>query len=246
MSHSELEIKEGAFIVSDAHYSTLRPQLLSFMQAIRSKKLLPTQLILMGDSFDALFGGVERTYEINSEIIELLNELALEMEVVCLEGNHDFNLKNVFENVKVSPIKEQPIACTYKEKKVLLAHGDFDGGFTYLTFTAIIRNPIVLRLLKSLDNATSHWVLKKLDAYLSKKEDCKKIENFKERAFKRINSTYECDYFIEGHFHQNETFEFPNLTYVNLGAFACNQRYFIVKSIQDKELLEENIFSKGI
>jgi UDP-2,3-diacylglucosamine hydrolase len=31
-----------------------------------------------------------------------------------------------------------------------------------------------------------------------------------------------------------------------LGAFACNQRYFIVKSTQDIEFLEENIFSKGI
>jgi len=69
MSHSTL--KEGAFIVSDAHYSHLRPELLPFLQDIQNKILKPTQLILMGDIFDALFGGVAYTQEKTMKLFHL-------------------------------------------------------------------------------------------------------------------------------------------------------------------------------
>ena len=62
----------------------------------------------------------------------------------------------------------------------------------------------------------------------------------------RLANRVTCDYFIEGHYHQNKSIKFENFRYINLGAFACNQRYFIVESLEDKELLEEKIFSRGI
>ena len=63
---------------------------------------------------------------------------------------------------------------------------------------------------------------------------------------KRLGAKYSCDYFVEGHFHQNKTIEIDDFIYINLGAFACNQRYFVVKSSQNRELFEEKNFSKGI
>ena len=101
MSHNII-LKEGAFVVSDAHYSHLRPQLLDFLKAIHSKNLQPTQLIFMGDMFDTLFGGIPYTQIINKEAITLLNEISLEIELIYLEGNHDFNLKNIFPHAKIS------------------------------------------------------------------------------------------------------------------------------------------------
>ena len=246
MSHSQVTIKEGAFVISDAHYSSLRPQLLSLIQTIHSKLLKPTQLILMGDIFDALFGGVKHTQELNAEIIKLLNDISLDIEVVYLEGNHDFNLQNIFPNFKIFSLKNQPVACSYKEKKIYLAHGDFDGGFGYLLYSSIIRNPLTLFILKTIDSLTSHTILKRLDKFLSKKDDCKNLKTFEEFISKRLNKKYDCDYFIEGHFHQNKHLKLENFNYINLAAFACNQRYFIVKSSKDKELLEEKIFSKGM
>ena len=246
MSHNQVNIKEGAFVISDAHYSPLRPELLSFIQDIHSQKLQPTQLILMGDIFDALFGGVKYTHELNREIIDLLNAISLNMEVIYFEGNHDFNLKSIFPKFTIYPISKQPIEAVYENKKVYLAHGDFDGGFGYLLYTSLIRNPFVLFCLKSIDSITSHSILKKLDIFLSKKDDCKDLETFEKFISTRLNGRYECDYFVEGHFHQNKRFGVDDFEYINLAAFACNQRYFIVKSSKDKELLEEKIFSKGI
>ena len=246
MFHSDIEIKEGAFLVSDAHYSSSRPELLGFIKAIHSKRLLPTQLIFFGDIFDTLFGSVPLTIERNSELILLLNEISLDIELVYLEGNHDFNLKNIFPAAKVFSISQQPLEVTFQDKVVLLAHGDFETDFIYRVYTAIVRNRYILFILNLVNTIFNNIILKKLDKYLSKKDDCREFLGFEEYISKRLEHTYICDYFIEGHFHQNRTLKFKNFKYINLAAFACNQRYFTVKSLEDKELLEENIFSKEI
>ncbi len=243
-ANSVIEILEGAFIVADAHYSHQRPELQEFIEEIHSKKLQPTQLILMGDIFDALFGGVPYTQKINRELIKLLNEISLSIEVIYLEGNHDFNLVKIFPHVKVFPISQQPVTCQYKEKKILLAHGDIEGDLSYKIYTSLIRNPIVLSVLTLLDSLSDHYILNRLDKYLSKKDDCKEFVGLREYMSKRVENKYSCDYFIEGHFHQNKSIKFDNFIYINLGVFACNQRYFIVESSKDIELLQEKIFSK--
>lgn len=242
----ELQILEGAFVVADAHYSHKRPELLEFIKEIHSKKLHPTQLILMGDIFDALFGEVAYTHSINQEAITLINEIALTIEVIYLEGNHDFNLKNIFPHVKIFPISFQPVTCRFEGKKVLLAHGDIESPLGYRVYTSLIRNSTVLSLLRAVDSLAGHYILKRLDLYLSKKDDCREFIGLEKFMSNRLGEKYKCDYFVEGHFHQNRTIKLKDFTYINLGAFACNQRYFIVKSAQDIELLQESIFSKGI
>jgi len=246
MFHSDIEIKEGAFIVSDAHYSSLRPQLLEFIKDINSKKLQPTQLIFLGDIFDALFGGVSATIKNNQEIILLLNEISKDIEFIYLEGNHDFNLKDLFPFAKVFPLSKQPLLFSYKTKKIILAHGDFSNDIGYKIYTSIVRNKIVLTILNFINNIFNDLIFKKLNLYLSKKDDCKELDNFYEYISRRIESKFDCDYFIEGHFHQNKAIKFDDFRYINLGVFACNQRFFIVKSVEDKELLEEKIYSKEI
>jgi len=106
MFHNTIELQEGAFIISDAHYSHQRGELLDFIKEIQSKQLVITQLILMGDIFDALFGGIDFTYKVNQELIDLINKISLEIDVIYLEGNHDFNLSKIFPHCKVYSIQE--------------------------------------------------------------------------------------------------------------------------------------------
>jgi UDP-2,3-diacylglucosamine hydrolase len=240
-----IEIKDGAFVLSDAHYSHLRPELLEFFKEIDSKGLNPTQIILLGDMFDALFYEVPYTQEVNFELIELINKISKDIEIIYFEGNHDFNLQKIFPNVKVIPIQNQPFLAKYRDKKVLLAHGDFDGGLGYMVYTKIIRNKFVLYTLSFLDKIFDHFIINKLDDYLAKKDDCKEIISFESLVAKRVENIVECDYFVEGHFHQNKSFFIGGFFYRNVAAFACNQRYFIVKSFNDNELLVEETFSKG-
>ena len=235
MSH-KIELKEGAVIIADAHYSHLRPELLPFIKDIASKKIATPQLILMGDIFDALFGSIEYTYEQNEEMLQLIESLSEEIEVVFLEGNHDFNLKKVFRKAAVFTIKEQPTLLSFHEKKVAIAHGDFDAPFGYQLYTSIIRNPSVLRVLNAIDRKIDDKIIKKIDTYLTKKEDCNHFRGFQTYIEKRSLEQFGADYFVEGHYHQNRDLKLERYHYINLGAFACNQRYFIVELTKDKEL----------
>lgn len=239
-----LEIKEGAFLISDAHYSHKRPELLNFLKDIQNKKLNPTQLILMGDIFDLLFNGVDRTIKKNQELVKILNDISEEIELIYLEGNHDFNLKNIFKKANVFKISQQPVECSINGKKAYLAHGDFSAPLGYKIYTSIIRNSIVLFVLNIINAVFNNIILNKLDLYLDKKDDCKEIKNFEEIIKKRLEDNFECEYFIEGHFHQNKHFKLKNFYYFNLGAFACNQRFFIVR-FANKELLQCNKYLEG-
>ena len=244
MSHNKIEIKEGAYIISDAHYSSKRPELYLLIKDIHSQKIFPTQLLLFGDIFDALFGNVTRTCENNQEMVTMINEISQRIEVIYLEGNHDFNLKKIFPYTQVFSIKEQPIQAMYKDKNVLLAHGDFGEDMGYQIYTSLIRNKFVLIIFNAINTLLGNVILNKLDLYLSKKDDCNEFTGFRKYISKRLENKYTCDYFIEGHFHQNKIINFDNCCYINLAAFACNQRYFIVESSNDKKILQEYGFHK--
>ena len=246
MSHNLPEIQEGALIISDAHFSMSRPELFFLIEDIYLGKQEIPQLILMGDIFDNLFGGIPYTYKSNQALIDMLNAIALKISVIYLEGNHDFQLHKVLQNMTIVPIKNQPVRCSYKGKKILLAHGDFDGALGYKIYTYLIRNSFVLFILRFIDNLTGHSILNFVDRHLEKKDDCNKFRRFEKFVQNRIENKYDFEYFIEGHYHQNKSYRWNDLNYINLAAFACNQRYFIVKSVKDNELLEEKSFSKGI
>lgn len=240
MSH---KILEGAFLVADAHYSHARPELLDFFKAIDSGELQPTQLILMGDIFDALFGGVKESYAPNDEAISLLNSISQKIELLYLEGNHDFNLAKIFSHAKIFPIQAQPVACEFEGRSVALAHGDLDGPLLYRLYAKTIRSPLTLFFLAIINRLLKNKILDDLDSYLSKKDDCKEFIGFEEFTLKRELKKYGCDYFIDGHFHQNRGFLSDGVSYFNLGAFACNQRYFIVKSSDNAPILQEMAYS---
>jgi UDP-2,3-diacylglucosamine hydrolase len=191
----------------------------------------------MGDIFDLLIGGVQRNIDTNQEIVELLNDISKNIEVIYLEGNHDFNLKNIFKDIQVFKISDQPVECSIEGRKTYIAHGDFSAPIGYKIYTSLIRNRVVLFVLNIINMAFNNVILKKLDAYLDKKDDCKEIKNFEDIIKNRLKNKFKCDYFIEGHFHQNRDIKFEDFHYINLGAFACNQRYFIVR-FANKELLQ--------
>jgi UDP-2,3-diacylglucosamine hydrolase len=227
------ELKEGAFIVADAHYSSHHnPQLKNLFEDIDAGRLQPTQLILAGDIFDALFKPIPYTIKANEEVINLLNKISKKIETIYLEGNHDFALQGIFQNIKIYPLELQPVKGTYAGKSVMLAHGDFGEAPLYKIYTRIIRNRFVLFLLKYIDLFGGHFILKRLNRYLQTKDDCREFTGFEKYVKRRLQDRYlgQCDIFIEGHFHQDVIFHFDNTTYINLPAFACNQRYFIVKS----------------
>jgi UDP-2,3-diacylglucosamine hydrolase len=239
-------LKEGAILIADAHCAPWRTSFIDFLRALESGEIRTPQLILMGDIFDMLFAPIPKFHHDNREGIELLNLLSENIEIFYLEGNHDFLVTEIFPNIFVVPRQQQPIILRYGEERIAFSHGDQMMGMGYEIYTRLIRNPIILRLLGVIDRWGGNFIVKWLERRMRQKSHCHKIDNFEALIDKRMKLIHSAEYnlLIEGHFHQNCTFDFPKTGYINLGAFACNERYFTVQSTLDKPLLNEAVFRK--
>jgi len=163
-----IELKEGAVFISDAHANKNRFHFYEFLKKIEQKKINPPQLIFMGDMFDLLIGGVEHLEKFYEKEIKLINGICDRVEVIYLEGNHDFNLQNIFPKVKVFSLGLQPVLARYKDQKLLLSHGDSFEGMGYIVFHAILRNSFFIKLLNFIDKLTFNKLSK---SYLKKVQD---------------------------------------------------------------------------
>jgi UDP-2,3-diacylglucosamine hydrolase len=239
-------LKPGAILIADAHCAPWRTHFIDFLHALDSGEIITPQLILMGDIFDMLYGSIPRTYGYNIEGIELLNRLSQKIEIIYLEGNHDFLLGNLFPNLYVVRRKYQPLMLMFDSKNIAISHGDSKMGWGYELYTALIRNRFILAILRLIDGVGGGFIVRWLEEQMKRKIHCRSIEHFDTLIRERMLSLNLelADVLIEGHFHQNCSFSFPQLQYINVGAFACNERYFTVQSIQDQPLLHEAIFRK--
>lgn len=237
---------EGAILVADSHYASWRTSFTDFLCALEEGEIQTPQLILMGDNFDLLFGPVAQTLRLNQQGIECLNRLSLKIPIIYLEGNHDFQLSAVFPDIRVIDRAHQPLIMNHNGSRIALLHGDIGVSVGYRIYTALIRNRVILYGLNILNERFGGFIINTLIEQMQRKNHCKKIENFESIAQRHAGAewTLGCDTVIEGHYHQNRTFVQDTFTYWNLGAFACNERVYSVKSSQNKTILEEIIFHK--
>ncbi len=217
-----LNIKEGAIFIADSHLNRKNLELVEFLNKISSGKIKTKQLILMGDIFDFLSEHCKYFVKINQEIINSLNSLSQEIEIIYLEGNHDYNLQKIFPNIKIIPRKKQAFIAKYKDKTVALAHGDNFIDWKYEFYCKIIRNKSLIRFLNLLD--FNYWLSKKIEDSLLDKDICHKIENFKNIACKRSDN-YKSHFIVEGHYHQGMTYNLKNKKYINVPSLCCNRMY---------------------
>lgn len=243
---SPKSLHEGAILVADAHCAPWRTPFIDFLRSLQSGEIVTSQLILMGDVLDMLYGPIPSTYDYNRKSIELLNQLSEKIEILYLEGNHDFVLRDLFPNIHVIPRREQPHKLSFEGETIAFAHGDTHMGSGYELYTTLIRNRTVLTFLRIIDTIGGGFIVRWLERMMRGKNHCHPIAGFRDLIERRIASMRleGCDVLIEGHFHQNQQFVYDELTYINLGAFACNERYFTVQSNQNQPLLHEAVFRK--
>jgi UDP-2,3-diacylglucosamine hydrolase len=247
MSPDAYEVLPGALLISDAHYSADRPQLLSLLNAIDAGALAVPQLILMGDIFDLLFGEIRVTHRMNADAVAALQRISRRIPVLYLEGNHDYNLSALFPDAEVIPISKQPCACRCGSLSLQLAHGDFNQPLGYRIYTALIRNRAVLHLLGLLNRIGGNVIIRKLEAHLQKKNHCHVMEGFDafvKRHLSAVDLTAS-DVFIEGHYHQGRALDAGGVYYFNPSAFACNLHYAIVTYDRNRFTLQEHAWEGG-
>lgn len=232
-----LQLKNGAILISDVHYDLeyRKDNFEIFLSKI--EKILPPQLLLLGDIFDLLFGGIKYTEKKNRDMILRLDNLGKKIEIIYFEGNHDFNLINIFSNIVIIPISKQPFQMNYLDKKILFSHGDYSVKGIYFFYRRFIQNRLFIKMVNFIDSIIGNIIIKTIEQIQESKQKCYKIESFEKiiiNRLKNINS----DFFIDGHYHQGITFSIKDISYINLSSFACNQSSFIVKSKQNSISLE--------
>jgi UDP-2,3-diacylglucosamine hydrolase len=220
MSH---KLKEKALLIADAHYPHFGSEFTLILEAIKLKKIEVSQLILVGDIFDLLFGCGEYIKSFSKDAIKLLNEISNELEVIYLEGNHDFYLKPLFPNIKIYPRALQPIKLELAQKRGMISHGDkFKTSFFYEVYSFLIRHKVILKILKIAEK----FVIDKNIEHLKSKNICKKFKGFETRV-QEILSFYpkNLDFVIEGHYHQGVKIK----NYISLPSLACQKEVGVVK-----------------
>ncbi|MBL0687438.1 MAG: metallophosphoesterase [Sulfurospirillum sp.] len=232
------KIQNGAILIADTHEDDKRDGFYSFLQKIESNKIVTTQLFLMGDMFDLFIGKIEYSVQKYQKYIDMLEKIALNIEVFYFEGNHDFSLSNLFKNVKTVPIQLQPKKFILKDNTLIyLSHGDKYCGFIYNNYTKIIRLSIVLKILNIVDKMCNNFISKKIKSNQSKKKLCIKIKDFEKIIRLKIlqYNIEQKSWIIEGHYHQNSRFKINKVNYINLPSFACGGSYFIVECLKHKK-----------
>lgn len=217
-----LNIQEEAIFVADSHYNKKNNQFLIFLKKLEKEEISTSQLFLMGDMFDFISGESKYFIKQNKEVIDLLNKLSEKIQIIYLEGNHDYNMQILFPLIKVYKREEQPVFAKYKDKTVGLSHGDNFINWKYDLYCSIIRNSTLLKFLNMID--FNYFISKKIEAALVKKNICHKMDYF-ENIVNRRKNNYKTDIIIEGHYHQGTSFKFSNQEYINIPSLCCDNSY---------------------
>lgn len=233
--YHNLKLKKSAIFVADSHFNKNNQEFLDFLEKLQNDEIRTSQLILMGDIFDFISGESRYFKKINNNIIKILNKLSRNLQIVYLEGNHDYNLKKVFKDIYVIPRDKQPLILKYEQKNIALSHGDNFTDWKYNLYCKVIRNSLLLKFLNLID--INFFISKKIENALLKKKICHNIDDFELLAKRRVKN-YKENIIIEGHFHQGRTYTFNEQKYVNIPSLCCSKKYmvfeqcdFIVKDI---------------
>lgn len=238
-------IKNGAIFISDSHLNMDKIAFLDFLKKLENGEISCKQLFLMGDIFDFLTC-TKYTQIFYKNEIDLLNKLSKNIEIYYFEGNHDFNLSQIFPDIQIFPIQNQPaIFKTTNNKTIALAHGDIFLGFLDTIFLRFLRLKPFLKFMDFLDFLFKFKITKSILSKQNSKKIDYKIPNFDNYAKKRLGN-YSSDIVIEGHYHQGAKFENSGKIYINLPCFASNQRFFIVEYKDDIEFIERSLRSKDV
>ncbi|MBM0636745.1 UDP-2,3-diacylglucosamine diphosphatase [Campylobacter sp. VicNov18] len=211
----------------------------------------------MGDIFDLLVGEISATHEFAKPYINILEELALNTQILYLEGNHDFNLTPLFQRVKIFTLEQQPLKLNLHPSKannpinnntiIHLAHGDIFLSPLLQFILKSLRNHYLLIFLNFLNTLTYNFISKTILKNQKKKNLFYKIKDFENLAKERYKKYGNSDSWVcEGHYHQNMILNQKDVKYFNLASFAHEKSFFVVKyqrkiKFQEQKLRGQNV-----
>lgn len=141
-----------AYFIADLHLMTSRPDLsAAFFHLLKTIEKDATDLYILGDFFNAWSGD-----DIQTPLTELVSQALAELSskginIYFQHGNRDFAIGKAYAKACAMTILPEIDALPFAREIVIL-HGDqlCLSDVKYQRYRAIIRNPVVLSLLRAL------------------------------------------------------------------------------------------------
>ncbi|TNE99656.1 MAG: UDP-2,3-diacylglucosamine diphosphatase [Deltaproteobacteria bacterium] len=237
--------------ISDVHIKTAddeRAQILtSFLSSQDAKEA--DEIILLGDIFDLMVGNKFQYVDKYSEIFNRLEELLKSgKNIHYFEGNHDFHVKNLFNQWAVKIGQESKFSFHKKamvrqigETTVLFTHGDDIEieNPSYKIYKALINNK-ALELLGDyiVPFSAIEWIghrasKKSRERNKQRYERSEELstairDKFRESA-RRAKKKYSVDMVVCGHSHVLDHFREEELVYLNSGYAPLEKSYIVIQ-----------------
>ena len=140
-------------LIADLHLSAQHPRLTrGFLDLLAAHQNEPTQLYILGDWFNVWLDDRDSSAWLEPIVTALQAFTAAGNRVSFMAGNRDFVLGQTFLNRFGGEYLSEPHFLTWQGLRLRLEHGDSlcSDDVSYQRFKKIIRNPLLLGLLKSL------------------------------------------------------------------------------------------------
>ena len=207
-------MKLPIYIISDNHFlldkdkleEERRTKLFKLFQKIKNTG---GSLILGGDFFDFW---IEFKFGYPSCYEDILNELEIlhnnNIEIHYVLGNHDYWDFGLFKKKFGCHVHKKELKFSIDDKNVLVIHGDglLKHDYLYRIMRAIIRNNVVMAMLRLIPVNLGCWLAKKISNTKNKFGKNKilnsKYKNELETLAQQRMQQENIDAFLMGHYHQ--------------------------------------------
>ena len=214
-------------LIADLHLSEQHPRLTrGFLDLLRAHQDEPTALYILGDWFNVWLDDRDASQWLEPIITALQAFTQAGNQVYFLAGNRDFVLGQEFLNRFGGQLLQEPHFLTWQGLRLRLEHGDSlcTDDVSYQRFKKIIRNPVVLGVLKGLPFALKQ----KLGSFFRSKSREHQSQNHYQPIDVNMAEVQRqmqgIDVLIHGHTHRPEIQSLPhNKTRIVLGDWRENE-----------------------
>jgi UDP-2,3-diacylglucosamine hydrolase len=197
-------------------------------------------VILLGDIFDFLVGGHHQYLEKFKTTILAIIELSKHKKIIYIEGNHDFHLENLIQEMIKSGLNQKNFELHHSytiindASDIYLGHGDEleIDNYGHRAFKAIVGNRFMAKIAKYIpykllsttgENASS--ASRRLNDYSYTEVEAERIRNKYHGYAKSISEKLNVKKVVCGHSHVKDQFQTEKLIYVNNGYFPKSKSF---------------------
>ncbi|RKG34074.1 UDP-2,3-diacylglucosamine diphosphatase [Acinetobacter tianfuensis] len=226
--------------IADLHLSPDHPRLVrGFLALLDAYKNKQTQLYILGDWFNAWIGDDYRAPWLDEIVAAMQAFQQAGNHIYFIVGNRDFALGQTFLDQfgaqrlsEVEPLKIGGI-------NIRLEHGDLlcTDDVSYQRFRKIIRNPLILGILKS---TPLSFRQKLANGFRKKSQQANQIKSYDVmdvNASAVENALQQADLLIHGHTHRPAVHDIAQKKRIVLGDWRADQAQIL--EIDEKSVLDD-------